>query len=167
MGSYYETIDGARCDRAVIDSCREGVAGKGDGRISVEDAKKVYETLADGGKLTRTERWTFYYCLMHFKWTAAAHDWIIDALKEVVEEDQDAEPAAKKAKTEGASYYETIDGMKCDRAIVDACRDAIAGRGDGRVSLEDAKMVWEKALDGGKVTRRERWTLRYCLKEFN
>ena len=33
-------------------------------------------------------------------------------------------------------------GMACDRAVIDACRTAVAGQGDGRVSIEDAKQVY-------------------------
>merc|ERR1712066_63199 len=93
-----------------VDACREAIKGQGDGRVSVEDAKK--------------------------------------------------------AKTDGKSYYETLDGEKLDRGIIDACRDAVAGQGDGRVSVDDARKVFEKAADAGKITTCERWSLRFCLAEF-
>merc|ERR1719331_2479070 len=73
------------------------------------------------------------------------------------------EPETKKAK----SYYEQIDGMKLDAKVVEVCREAVKGRGDGRVSVEDCKKVVESVLDGGKMTQAERWTVRYCLTEFN
>merc|ERR1712113_1251693 len=113
------------------------------------------------GKITKTEHWTLCYCLTAFNWTEAAHDWILESLK-----DEDGEPKAKKAKT-GKSYYETIESLKCDRGIIDACRDAVDGKGDERVSALDAEQVWKKVSDGGKVTAVERWTLRYCLTVFN
>jgi len=164
--SYYETIDGMHCDRAIIDACRTAVAGVGDGRVSVDDAKKVFESIADGDKETRVERWTVRYCLQEFKWTEAAHDWLVEELKKVGQEGAAASPA-KKARTSGAGYYETIDGCKCDRGIVDACREAVVGQGDGRVSEDDARKVWAKAADGTKVTHAEKWTIRYCLGSFN
>merc|ERR1712113_1162668 len=128
--SYYAVIEGMKCDRAIIDACREAVAGQGDGRVSIEDAKKVFEKVADGGKETAVERWTMRYCLTQFKWTEAAHDWII---KKVTQKGQAEESPSKEAKT-GSSYYETIDGMINARGIVDACRLAVEGQGDGRVS---------------------------------
>jgi len=164
--SYYETIDGKKCDRAIIDACREAVAGQGDGRVSLEDAHKVFEQIADGNKETAVERWTMRYCLTHFKWTEAAHDWIIEQCKKTTQEGHFEDSPTKRAKT-GSSYYETIDGMKCDRGIVDACRQAVAGQGDGRVSKEDAENVWVEAADGNKVTDAEIWTLRYCLTSFH
>jgi len=164
--TYYETIDGKKCDRAIIDACREAVAGQGDGRVSLEDAKKVFEKVADGSKETAVERWTMRYCLTHFKWTEAAHDWVIEECKKITQEGQIEGSPTKRAKT-GSSYYETIDGMKCDRGIVDTCREAVAGQGDGRISKEDAEKVWVQAEDGNKVTDTEKWTLRYCLTSFN
>jgi len=164
--SFYETIDGMDCDRAVIDACRTAVAGQGDGRVSIEDAKQVFEKIADGGRETQKERWTLRYCMQKFKWTDAAHDWIVEELKKVVQEDIHGSPS-KKAKTEGGAYYEAVDGFNCDRGIVDACRDAVAGQGDGRISRDDAEKVWAKAKDGNKVTDAEKWTLRYCFSSFN
>lgn len=163
--TYYETIDGKKCDRAIIDACKEAVAGQGDGRVSVDDAKKIFEKVADGNKETAIERWTMRYCLTHFHWTEAAHDWIIDECKKLTQEGDVQDTPTKRAKT-GTSYYETIDGMKCDRGIVDACRQAVEGQGDGRVSKEDAEKVWAEAADGNKVTNAEKWTLRYCLTSF-
>uniref|UniRef100_A0A7S2FYJ4 Uncharacterized protein n=1 Tax=Alexandrium andersonii TaxID=327968 RepID=A0A7S2FYJ4_9DINO len=171
--SYYQTIDGMKCDKGIIEACQEAVKGQGDGRVSLADAKKVFEKVADGGVETRCERWTVRHCLTAFKFTAAAHDWFIENCAQVPQSD-DA-PAAKKARTEEEAadpgdgrkdYYEVLDGAKCDRAIVDACREAVKGQGDGRVSLEDAKKVFEHAEDGNILTRCERWTIRYCLTEF-
>jgi len=161
--SYYESIDGMKLDRETIDACRTAVAGTGDGRVSVDDAKKVFATVADGGKVTQCERWTVRYCLQEFMWTEPAQAWIVEALKNV---NQTGQSPAKKAKTSASNYYEVIDGFKCDRAIIDACREAVAGEGDGRVSAADAQKVWEKAADGNQVTNSERWTVRYCLGAF-
>eukprot|EP00927_Polykrikos_kofoidii_P007861 TRINITY_DN1322_c0_g2_i1.p1 TRINITY_DN1322_c0_g2~~TRINITY_DN1322_c0_g2_i1.p1 ORF type:complete len:184 (-),score=49.09 TRINITY_DN1322_c0_g2_i1:83-634(-) len=163
MSSYYETVDGVECDRAMIDACREAVEGKGDGRVSVEDAKEVFKKIADGGKETQRERWTARFCLTAFKWTEAAQAYLAEEVKKVRQED---EPPEKKQRTEGSSFYEVIDGEECDRAVVDACREAVEGKGDGRVSLEDAKTVFAKISDGSEITNHERWTIRYCLTEF-
>lgn len=159
--TYYEQIDGMKCDRAVIDACRDATAGQGDGRVTLEDAHKVFATLADGNKVTKVERWTLRYCMTEFKWAEAAHDWIVDALGKVPQEGK-----AKK-RTGGKSYYEVIDGCKCDRSIIDTCRECVQGQGDGRVSVDDAKKVWDKAADGKGVTKTEKWTLRYTLCAFN
>jgi len=160
------TIDGMSLDRAIIDACRLAISGPGDGRVSVDDAKKVFLVVADGNKETRVERWTVRYCLQEFNWTEAAHDWLIEELKKVPQEAMSGSPA-KKARTSTTGYYETVDGYKCDKGIIDACREGVAGQGDGRISAADAEKVWEKAADGGRVTDAEKWTIRYCLSGFN
>merc|ERR1712196_383387 len=153
-----------RCDRSIIDACRTAVSGAGDGRVSVDDAKKVFEDVADGNRVTACERWTVRYCLQEFKWSEAAHDWLIAELKNVPGGDMSGMSPAKKARTSGGGYYEKVDGFQCDRAVIDACREAM---GYGRISEEDARKVWEKAADGSQVTDAEKWTLRFCLGEFS
>ena len=39
--TFYETVDHVKLDKGVLEACREAVAGVGDGRVSVDDAKKV------------------------------------------------------------------------------------------------------------------------------
>merc|ERR1719440_976197 len=81
-GSYYQTIDGYKCDRGIIDACQEAVAGQGDGRVSREDAEKVWEKVKDGNTVTDAEKWTLRYCFSQFNWTRASHDWLIEQLIE-------------------------------------------------------------------------------------
>jgi len=161
--SYYQTIEGVSCDKAIIDACIEAVAGQGDGRVSLEDAHKVFEKIKDAGTVTKNEVWTLRYCLSEYNFTEAASDWITSTVKAMTH--WDGEKFAKE--TGSSSYYEKVDGKDCDHSIIEACRKAVAGAGDGRVSMDDAKAVLAEALDGGKVTDVEKWTLRLCLSEFN
>ncbi|HNH11344.1 MAG TPA: OmpA family protein, partial [Leptospiraceae bacterium] len=39
--SYYRTVKGKKYDRQLLDLALESVSGKGDGRISLADAKKL------------------------------------------------------------------------------------------------------------------------------
>ena len=77
-----------KCDRGILDECAKAVEGKGDGRVSLDDAKKVWEKAADGGKVTKTERWTIRHCITHFKFTEGALDFIKEGLEKAVEEDK-------------------------------------------------------------------------------
>ncbi len=65
------------------------------------------------------------------------------------------------------AYYEVVDGVKMDKAIIDAAKEAVAGRGDGRISLDDAKILLEKVKDGNAYTPIERITVGYVLQNFN
>ena len=39
------------------------------------------------------------------------------------------------------SYYKQIEGVKYDRELVEAADEAVAGRGDGRISRADAEKL--------------------------
>ena len=43
--------------------------------------------------------------------------------------------------SEGDSYYVTIDGVKCDRGIIEAGETAVKAKGDGRVSKRRCRVV--------------------------
>jgi len=161
MTSYYQTIEGVSCDRAIIEACSKAVAGMGDGRVSLDDAKVVFEKVKDAGKVTKAEVWTLRYCLTEYNFTEAANDWITEAVSAMTE--WGSKEFAQE--TSNVSHYEQVDGVKCDHGIIEACRKAL--KTGGRISKEEAKAVLAEMLDGGKVTDKEKWTLRLCLSEFN
>lgn len=156
---HVSVCDGIQVDKRIIDLCSSEARG-----VSLSAAKKIYEDFAADGVISQGERWTLRYCLANFKWEDEAQTYICNRTDEFNQ--QKAEPPAKKRRT-NKSYYERCDGVKCDRAVIDACREAVSGAGDGRVSLEDAKKVLASATDGGRVTYYEHWSLCYCLAEFN
>ena len=86
------TIDGVKCDRGIIDACETAVKAKGDGRVSKEDAEKVFAKAAEGFKVTRCARWTLRYCLAHFKWIEAAVTYLAEQMKAATQEDEPTKP---------------------------------------------------------------------------
>ena len=64
-------------------------------------------------------------------------------------------------------YYEIINDVKYDKELLDKARELITGRGDGRISEEDAKILVEETKDGNKVTEIEKQTLQYIMDNFN
>lgn len=73
--SYYKVIDGKKYDKQMLDIADESVAGVGDGRISVEDAKKLIEAVKDGNDYTDIEKETMKYIRDNYKFTEAADEW--------------------------------------------------------------------------------------------
>jgi len=73
--SYYKVIDGEKYDKELLEAAEEAVAGRGDGRISMEDAKKLYEKVKDGDSYTDIEKATVKYIRDNFKWTDDADEW--------------------------------------------------------------------------------------------
>ncbi len=80
MASYYKTIDGKNYDRAILDMAKASVAGQGDGRISLNDAKKIVKLIQDGGRITDIEKRSLQYVLKKYKFTDTAEDHIKHAL---------------------------------------------------------------------------------------
>jgi len=73
--SYYKTIDGKKYDGEIIELAEKLVAGAGDGRISMEDAKQLLEAVMDGNTYTDIEKDTMAYIRDNFKWTEASDEW--------------------------------------------------------------------------------------------
>ncbi|MBP5365769.1 MAG: hypothetical protein J6Y82_07575 [Bacteroidales bacterium] len=73
--AYYKVIDGKKYDAELIEAADKAVAGKGDGRISIADAKLLYEKVADGNSYTDIEKDTMAYIRQNYKWTEEADSW--------------------------------------------------------------------------------------------
>lgn len=73
--SYYKEINGKKYDREMLEIAERATAGKGDGRISIDDAKKLIEAVKDGGKYTDVEKDTMAYIRDNFRFTDEADAW--------------------------------------------------------------------------------------------
>ena len=73
--SYYKEINGKKYDKELLELAESLTQGKGDGRISMEDAEKLLAEVKDGGKYTDVEKDTMAYIRDNFKWTDAADKW--------------------------------------------------------------------------------------------
>jgi DNA-directed RNA polymerase subunit F len=78
---YYRTIDGEQYDGELLDSADKAVEGKGDGRISMEDAKTLLAEVMDGASYTDTEKKTMAYIRDNYKWTPEADEWFRDEIR--------------------------------------------------------------------------------------
>lgn len=72
---YYKTIDGKQYDGAIIEMAEELTKGRGDGRISMDDAGKLLNAVKDGDSYTDVEKDTMAYIRDKFKWTDEADEW--------------------------------------------------------------------------------------------
>ncbi|MCL1911946.1 MAG: LysM peptidoglycan-binding domain-containing protein [Leptospirales bacterium] len=80
MSSYYKRINGVNYDRSMLDAADKSVKGKGDGRISLDDAKALVKSMDDGGKITETELRTLDYIYRNYKMTEPASKYIEESL---------------------------------------------------------------------------------------
>ena len=72
--SYYKIIDGVKYKAATLKMADEAVAGKGDGRISKEDAEKIFASISDGTQYTDIEKGTMKYIRTNYNWTPEADE---------------------------------------------------------------------------------------------
>ena len=72
--SYYKQIDGKRYKAITLKMADEAISGQGDGRISMEDAKMIFDTISDGKVYTQVEKDTMRYLRENYKWTDGADE---------------------------------------------------------------------------------------------
>ena len=65
------------------------------------------------------------------------------------------------------SYYKKIQGVRYDRALLEAAEGRIYGQRDGRISQKDAEEIVELSKDGGRITETELRTLKYISKNYH
>ena len=64
------------------------------------------------------------------------------------------------------SYYKTIDGKHYDREMLEIADEAVAGAGDGRISVEDAQKLLGAVKDANKYTDIEKATMKYIRENY-
>jgi len=67
--NYYRVIRGKKYDRRMIELAEGLTAGKGDGRISMNDAKTLLRVVKDSNSYSPIEKQTMEYIRKHFKFT--------------------------------------------------------------------------------------------------
>ncbi|MEQ9426668.1 MAG: hypothetical protein RJQ09_19755 [Cyclobacteriaceae bacterium] len=72
--SYYRIIKGKKYKNEALRMAEDAVAGQGDGRISKEDAEKIFATVSDGHQYTDVEKDTIRYIRDNFNWTEQADE---------------------------------------------------------------------------------------------
>ena len=90
MSSYYKRIGGVNYDRSMIETANKSIKGKGDGRVSIEDAKALVKDMKDGGKVTEIELKTLDYIYKNYKFTEAAFKYIEESLSDLNSKDKKA-----------------------------------------------------------------------------
>lgn len=73
--NYYIEMDGVKCDRKLIELADGAVGGKGDGRISIDDAKALFAAVQDHDDYTDVEKNTVKYIRDNYKFTVEADAW--------------------------------------------------------------------------------------------
>jgi len=62
--------------------------------------------------------------------------------------------------------YQTIDGIKYEKELLELAKEFTTGRGEGKLSKDEVKDLFKSASDGQAVTEIEKLTLQYIRKSF-
>lgn len=62
--------------------------------------------------------------------------------------------------------YQTIDGVKYEKELLDLAKEHTTGRGEGKLSKDEVADLFKSANDGQGVTETEKLTLEYIRKNF-
>ena len=63
--------------------------------------------------------------------------------------------------------YKTIGGVQYDLALLQTADKLVSGAGDGRISFDDAGLIWGLVDADGVVTEVEARTVRYICANYN
>lgn len=139
----YKTIKGVKYDKSLLDAADKAVEGIGDGRISFDDAKLIWADAMEDGKITTVENRTVKYILDNYNCTDKAREYLADHV------------------------YRTIGGKQYDLAILSTADKLTQGAGDGRISFDDAGILWGLADADGVITDVEARTIQYVCDNYN
>jgi len=76
MSSHYKQIKGIRYSAPLLSAADEMVAGQGDGRISLEDAEKLFAMLGKDGKYSDLEKRSLSYVRDNYTFTEAGDEFL-------------------------------------------------------------------------------------------
>ena len=79
--SFYKQINGVKYSRKLIEWAEGAVAGQGDGRISTEEAKELFEFLSSDNRYSDLEKKTIKYIRENYNWTDAADSFLRDTIR--------------------------------------------------------------------------------------
>lgn len=63
--------------------------------------------------------------------------------------------------------YVTIDGVKYEKELIELAKEHTTGRGEGKISKDEAADLINSAKDGAGVTDTEMATLKYIRANFD
>jgi hypothetical protein len=68
----YETIDGQKYEKELLELARKHTTGKGEGKLSKDEVADLFKSAQDGTSVTETEKATLAYIRTNFELTDAA-----------------------------------------------------------------------------------------------
>lgn len=115
MASYYKTISGIKYDKGMLEAADASVSGKKDGRISINDAKKIIKKASDGTGITEIESKTLKYIYDNYNFTPSARDYFNNFLS--VETSKTTKTMRDAEDTKGSKDTRSVDISPEEEAV--------------------------------------------------
>ncbi len=106
--SYYKAIKGKKLDKRLLEIAEKSISKKGDGRISLTDAKLLLQTVKDGNKYTEIEKQTMEYIRNNYKFTESADKWFRTEIRKWAATKQTKAKSNELKKSNGVDTSEVI-----------------------------------------------------------
>ncbi|MBN8220015.1 MAG: OmpA family protein [Spirochaetes bacterium] len=109
--SYYTVIRGKKYDRRMLELAEGLTKGRGDGRISVTDAKNLLRVVKDSNNYSATEKQTMEYIRKHYKFTKEGDEFFRSEIRKWAAGKGKKKAAAKPKKAaarESAAHAATV-----------------------------------------------------------
>lgn len=68
----YQTIDGVKYEKELLDLAKKHTTGAGEGKLSKDEVADLFKSASDGQSVTETEKLTLEYIRNNFEFTEAA-----------------------------------------------------------------------------------------------
>lgn len=131
-----EMADGAKYDKGMLKVAQKMMK---DGILELGDAKKLWKSAMDGGKVDDIEAKTLQYIILKNNVAEDAKEYLLDKLG-----------------------VEEVKGQWYDRDLLKVATEITK---DGVIELGGAEELWKSAMDGKKVTEIEAKTIQYIVTE--
>lgn len=95
--SYYTVIRGKKYDRRMLELAEGLTQGRGDGRISINDAKNLLRVVKDANNYSDTEKLTMEYIRRHYRFTKEADEFFRTEIRKWAAGKQKKKQAEKPA----------------------------------------------------------------------
>lgn len=83
------------------------------------------------------------------------------------EKERELQEISKELEPRKISYYRHIDGNRYKSATLNMADEAIAGQGDGRISMADDTMIFDTISNGTDYTYVEKHPIKYLRDNYN
>jgi hypothetical protein len=149
---YYKVVEGKTFDADLFALAERAQKNDPEGRISQETARKMYEAVIDGGVYSQVERDTVDYLLNNMSWNADAKRWLLTELE-------------SWESLKNIPEHRIVEGKEVDKQLYAIAEDAVANNPDRKISLADARLLYEAVVDGGIYTSVEWETVQLIKKK--